>query len=488
MSLAVALNNARTSLLTTAKQISVSGRNIAGADDPNYTRRIGNQSTTADGSSRIVSIARAMDLGLFTRVLGSKSSAAGQQALLDGLERLHDAVGDTNSGTSPAARIAALASALQAQANAPTDRSLAQATLTAAGAVVTSLTNATAAVTSVRNEADARMVASVDRVNDLLGQLGPLNTAIVRGTHTGEDVTEALDHRDAILAELSEEVGITTVQRADNDIAVFTDSGVPLFDKIARTVTLQPSASLVPGTTGNAVVIDGVPVTGANATMALRAGRLTGLAALRDTVAPAYQAQLDEMARGVVEAFAEADQSGGGGADLAGLFTYGGGPAIPPAAALVDGLALTLQVNPAVDPAQGGSLDRLRDGGINGVAYSYNTTAAASFSDRLEGLIAEIGAARGFDSDAGLQSGVSVLDFGTASVAWLEDLRQATTIDVEYQNTVLAHTTDALSNASGVNIDEEYAKQLQLEQSYAASSKLIGIIDQLFKTLLEAVG
>jgi flagellar hook-associated protein 1 FlgK len=147
-----------------------------------------------------------------------------------------------------------------------------------------------------------------------------------------------------------------------------------------------------------------------------------------------------------------------------------------------------LRVNPALDPSQGGTLDRLRDGGINGVDYRYNTTAAASFSDRLDGLIAEIGNARAFDSGAGLQSGVSVLDFGTASVAWLEDLRQATATGVAYQSTLLAHTTDALSNASGVNIDEEYAKQLQLEQSYAASSKLIGIIDQLFKTLLEAVG
>jgi flagellar hook-associated protein 1 FlgK len=487
VSLAVALNNARASLLTTAKQIAVSGRNIAGADDPSFTRKIALPTTGGNGAVAIRAITRATDFGLIQRVLSSNSATSSQQALLDGLERLHETIGDTNSGSSPAAKIAALATALQTQANAPDDRNLGQVTVAAAQSVVTSLASATATVYSIRNDADAGMAESVGRINDLLGQLTTLNSAAVRGTHAGEDVTQLLDQRDAVIAQLSQEIGITTVQRASNDMAVYTESGVPLFDATARTVAFDKSSALAPGAVGNAVFIDGVPVTGANATMAIHTGTLAGLATLRDKAAPTYQAQLDEMARGLIEAFAESDQSGGGGVDLVGLFTYSGGPALPATGTLSSGLAASIRVNPAVVPAQGGSYTRVRDGGINGAAYQYNTTGAASFSDRLDNLIGQLDADRAFDTATAIETGISVRGFGTASISWLEDLRQTTSIAVDYQSTLLSHASDALSNASGVNVDDEYAKQLQLEQSYAASSKLIAIINQIFDSLLAAV-
>lgn len=486
MSLAVALNNARTSLLTTAKQISVSGRNITGASEAGYTRKIAQSTTGFDGSSHIVSVARATDLALFYRVVSAHSSAAGQSALADGLDRLHDTIGDTADGSSPAARIGDLTNALRALADSPSDMTLAQTVVNAAQDVVSTLANASQVVTDVRNDADAAMASSVDTINDLLGQFAELNTQIVRGTTTGTDVNEALDHRDTILAALSQEIGITVVMRSDNDMAIYTDGGVTLFDKTPRTVEFDATASLPTGVAGGAIRVDGVPVTGDSATMPLRSGRLAGLASLRDEIAPAYQSQLDEMARGLVEAFAETDQSGGGGPALAGLFTWTGGPGVPASGVAVPGLATSLHVNPGADPAQGGSLYALRDGGVNGADYRYNPGGAASFSDRLNGVLDDLDAARAFDA-SGLPSDVSLLDLGTASVSWLEGLRSSTTQSADYQNTLLSRASEALSNATGVNMDDEYALQLQLEQSYAASSKLIGIIQQLFETLLDAV-
>ena len=488
MSLIAALNTARSSLAATAKQLAVSGRNIAGANDPSYTRKITSVSTSGEGGDQIVSITRAADAGLLAHALSSKSAGSAQQAILDGLNQLQDTVGDTDSTTSPAATIAALSSALQAEANSPSDQSLAQATVTAAQAAVSSLASATATVTSVRSGADAAMATSVTDVNNLLGQFADLNTQIVRGTLAGDDVSDLMDQRDAVLGNLSDELGVTTVQRANNDEAIYTDGGVPLFDKTARTVTFKPSTALPAGATGNAVYIDGVPVTGANATMPLKSGKLAGLAELRDGVTVTYQTQLDEMARGLVASLAESDQSGGGGPDLAGLVTWSGGPTVPPDGTAVPGLAGMLQVNPAVDPAQGGSLTRIRDGGINGLDYQYNTTGASSYADRLNDMLTDLGQTRNFDPASGLQSGVSLGDYGTASTSWLENLRQTTSSAVDYQTTLQSQATDALSNASGVNVDDEYTKQLQLEQSYQASSKLIGIVQQMFDTLLAAMG
>lgn len=487
MSLAVALNTARTSLMSTAKQIAVSGSNIAGADDPNRTRKIAQPTTDADGSVRIVSVTRATDLPLFYRLLGSKSVNAGSRALVDGLERLQDTVGDTADGTSPAARIAALVTALQAEANAPGDRNLAQASVTAAQAVATSLSGASQTVQTVRNDTDAAIAASVGRLNDLLGQFAVVNSTVVRQTIAGEDVTDALDQRDALLGQIAQEAGITVTNRSNNDVAIYTDGGVPLFDKTARTVSFTPSSALAPGVVGNPVYVDGVPVTGTNATMPLHTGNLAGLSTLRDVTTVTYQAQLDEIARGLVEAFAETDQTGGGAPAAAGLFTWSGGPALPATGTLSSGLAASLRVNPAVIPAQGGSLDRLRDGGMNGAAYVYNTSGAASFAARLNDMVASVDVPRTFAGASGLESGVSLSTFGTASVSWLEDQRKAAADNADYQSAVLTRASDALSNATGVNIDTEYATQLQLEQSYQAASKLIGIVNDLFKTLLDSV-
>jgi flagellar hook-associated protein 1 FlgK len=486
VSLSVALTTARSSLLSTAARIAVSSSNVANADDPTRTRKIALPTTGADGSAHVVTITRATDLPLFYRLLGSTATTAGSQALLDGLIRLNDTIGDPANGTSPAARIAALETALQAYANAPTDRGLAQAALSAGQAVVGALNGATATVTSVRDEADAAMAESVSRLNGLLDQFTEVDQTVVRKTIAGEDVTDALDKRDALLGQISKEIGITVVQRENNDVAIYTDGGVTLFDKMPRSVSFESSSTLAPGAAGNPITIDGVPVTGDGATMPIRSGNLAGLATLRDEVAPSYQAQLDELARGLVEAFAESDQSGGGGTDRAGLFTWSGGPGLP-AAALSPGIAGSITVNAAVDPSKGGSLDRLRDGGINGIAYLYNATGAASYGTRLNELVAGLGAARGFDAAAGLDTSTSLLDFGTASVGWLENRRQTASDSADYQEALLGQVTTALSNASGVNIDDEYALQLQLEQSYQASSKLLTVVNSMFQTLLNAV-
>ena len=487
MSLSVALNTARQALQTTATQIAVSGSNIANADDPTKSRKIATATVDASGSSQIRTITRATNDSILTQYLSANSRSAGSQALLDGLNRLQDTVGDTADSTSPAAKIAALSTALQAYANQPSDASLGQAAVTAAQSVASALNSASQTATAVRNDADSAMASSVDQLNSLLAQFQTLNTRVVNETHAGADTTDALDQRDAVLDQISQQIGVTVMRRDGGDMAIYTDSGVVLFDKTARTVSMTATSTLPAGTTGNPVLVDGVPVTGANAPMPISSGTLAGLATLRDETAPTYQAQLDEMARGLVESFAETDQSGGGGADLAGLFTWSGGPAVPASGTLSSGIASTLQVNSAVVSSQGGSTARLRDGGINGASYKYNTTGAASFSDRLTGLIGSLDAPLSFSTASGLDASASLTDFAASSVGWLENQRQSASNTADYQSTLLTKVKTSLSNAVGINLDDEYAQQLQLEQSYQASSKLINVINDMFKTLLNAV-
>ena len=630
MGLALALNSARTSLLATSTQVAVAARNTAGANDPFYTRKIANLVAAGGGSA--VSIQRATDVALFDRKLAGTSSVAASEAVLRGLTTLQGTIGDTGDGASPAARLGALNAALKAAANQPDNVALARDAVDRARDLATSLNTGAAAVETVRMQADTDLAESVSRINDLLSQFEAANRVVTRGTANGSDVSDALDDRDRILAGLSQEIGISTVVRAGNDVAIYTDSGVPLFERGARHVSFTPTAAYSAGTTGAAVIVDGVPVTGADSPMPLRSGRIAGLAELRDGVATRYESQLDGIAASLVDAFAEtgtrvlnqatrqvsglaalgtteafrpggaagtagtADLGGanevafslsladgsavkivlnastmaGAAADLsrvtpaelvaaingriaadtatpalagkvaaaldgagrlsfttaaatgaaarltvqnvdasagrtlvdvgfglvagvppraAGLFAAEAGGSVPSGPLAAIGLAARLRVNAAVDPQRGGDVALLRDGGIAGADYRSNPAATGStaFAGRLRTLASVLTADRAFDGATDLPTRGSLQDYATASVGWLAARRQAATTESNYQSTLLARASDAYSSATGVNTDDETAATLALEQSYTASAKLLTLVNDLLKTLMDAV-
>src|SRR6478609_560263 len=399
-------------------------------------------------------------------------------------------VDDPQLDQSPTAQLNALKKALQQYANAPDNTTLAQAAVTSAKDMAVTLNQATQTVQSVREGADADMNTSVQNINRLLSQFQTVNTAIVKGTISGDDITDYLDQRDSIVSQLSQEVGVSMSLRPNGDAALYTDSGVVLFDKTARTVSFAPTNAYTAGTTGNAVYIDGVPVTGANSAMPLKSGKLAGLAQLRDNDTVTYQSQLDEIARGLVDAFKESDQSPVPTLpDVPGLFTYPGAPAMPASATVLVGLAGTISVAASVDPAQGGNPNLLRDGAISGnVAYQYNTAGNGGYSVRLQQLIGAMDASQPFDATTQGKPSGSLIDFASSSTSWIENQRKTADSNVTYQKTLLDRSTAALSNVSGVNMDDEMSLMLQVERTYSASSKIISTVDEMLQSLLAAVG
>jgi flagellar hook-associated protein 1 FlgK len=223
--------------------------------------------------------------------------------------------------------------------------------------------------------------------------------------------------------------------------------------------------------------------------MAIRSGNLFGLAKIRDDVAIVYQSQMDEVARGLIAAFAETDQSAVPALPNAtGLFGYSGSPAVPASGVAIAGLAGDIRISAAVDATQGGLASRLRDGGINGAAYNYNTSGAAGFSSRLTTLIDSLSADRSFDPATQLDAQDSLMSFATATTGWLESARQQATSASELQTTLKSRSADALQRVNGVNLDDEMAVMLELERTYQASARLISTVDKMLQSLIEMTG
>ncbi len=302
MSLTSAFSTARNSLLNTATQLSTSAKNIENASNTSYSRKNANLVSGDAGNTSVV-VARAGDAALFLKMLDATSNSSKYAALLTGLTTLQSTIGDTETDTSVAARLSTFQTALSSYANAPDNDTLGQAAITAAENLATALNSSTRTVQSVRAEADANIANSVSKVNDLLSQFKIANDAVIAGTVKGDDISDALDARDAVLSKLSEEMGVTTVLGQNNDMKLYTDGGATLFDQSPRSVTFVPSATFDGTTVGNAVYVDGVAVTGASSVMPLKSGAIAGYAQMRDVTTVTYQDQLDEVARGLISAF-----------------------------------------------------------------------------------------------------------------------------------------------------------------------------------------
>ncbi len=484
MSLSAVLNSARSSLSAISGRTKVVSENISNIDNPAWSRRISENISGRHGVLR-VGVNRAQDGDLLTQLLSYTSRSAADAAMQQGLDKIGLVFGDAGSETAPAALIARLQTELQTFAAMPDNAAAAASAVEAARAVAQALGEGARAVANLRQTADGEIAASVERINGLLEQFHEANSAIVTGRLSDEERVRNEDARDHVLMQLAEELDIRTVARPDGGIAIYSGSGAVLYERGVRKVRFQPSAMLAPGAPGGQIFIDNVPVSGAQAVMPLRGGRLSSLVRLRDQTLVQWQAQLDETARGLIEAFAETDQ--GNGARAPGLFTWSGAPAMPAAGTLVPGLAADLRLNPAADPAAGGDPFTLRDGGMAGAAYVENASGVAGYTERLLALNAALDAPRAFDPAAGLQPSASVKDFSASSVSWLEQGRADAHRDAEYSSTLLSRASEALSRKTGVDLDDELALMMKLERSYAASARLISAVDGMLQDLINAV-
>lgn len=483
MSLTSALSIAQTALFNTSRQTSLVSRNISEASNPDYARRSAVLSSTAPGA-RLARIQRATNEVLFRQNLFAVSDWQGQKTLSDGLNTLQLTVNGADNATAAATAISKLQTALQLYSATPSNATLAESAVQAAHQVVRALNGGAAAIQTFRADADREIAVAVDELNHLLAEFETVNTEIVNGTRGGRDVADALDRRGALLKKISEHVAVSTTIRPGNDMVIITRDGATLFETVPRAVTFTASGTYGPATAGSAVHVDGVPLrpgTGGNTSAS---GSIAARLQLRDEIAPRMQNQLDEVARGLITAFAETDP-GGAQPAATGLFTWPGAPAVPPAGTLIDGLAASVRVNAAMDSAAGGSPALLRDGGANGPAYVHNGSGAASFSDLLLSYARRLEAPMAFDPAAGLDPARSVSALSFDAVGWVESRRKQAASGAEGKEALVTRTASALSNLTGVNVDEEMALLLDLEHAYQASARIITVVDQMLATLLE---
>jgi flagellar hook-associated protein 1 FlgK len=502
MSLASALSTAQSIFTNSGTQSSVVSKNIANAQNPDYVRRSANVVAGGNGAM-IGEIGRSSNTPLLRQTIESSSIANGQRTLLNGLTEIKNLMGGNDNEFSPSKLITAFRTSLDTFAAKANDTGIGIAVISSAQDLAAALNTSSDKLQQIRKDADDQIKQNVSDLNSLLAKFETVNNQVKNATATGADANDALDERDALVKKIAEIVGVTSYTRGDNnDMVLYTSDGVTLFEAVPRKVTFQPTVAFDAATSGNGVYIDGVAVKAGEAGNTNAKGSIQAFLQLRDSVAPTFQKQLDEVARGLITAFAETGPATAPQTPLTGLFTYRDASGVPqtalpsttgtdvngdgtpdPGSLVVAGLASRIFVNPVVVPPAG-SPDKLRDGGINGAAYVVNT-AGSSYGALLDKYNQNLETPMAFDNLTEIADAPNLVSLASDSMGWLEQLRSTATSADEVKTALLTRTLEVFSSMTGVSLDEELSLLLDIEQSYKAGTKLMATVDEMMKALLD---
>ncbi len=483
MSITGAMNAALSGLSTTARGAEVVSTNIANAQTEGYGRRemvvaVREMGATSQGV-RVAGVVRHSDpVAISDRRLASAGTGA-RTVASDFLKRIETAVGTPDSETSVNSRIAAFERSLIEATSRPDSEARLNSVAEAAKNLISQIGGAAEEVQAQRARADDQIEDEVARLNKALAQVADLNTKVLAHVGTGRDASGLMDQRQQVIDSIAEIIPLREVARDGGKIALFSTGGAVLLDGTPSTIGFTPVGIITPDMTLASGALSGLTINGqATPTDAegglVSGGSLAAHFALRDVLAPEMQTKLDAVARDLVERFADPALDTTRAVGDAGLFTDLGNPFL---ATNEEGLAQRLQLNSAVDPAQGGALWKLRDG------LGATTQGALGNASLLNDLATALTAQR-----SPVSGGFSV---GTRSydtlVADMVSGIASNRLTAESETSYAAARYDQLRTvelADGVDTDQEMQTLLLLEQAYSANARVIKASSEMIQTLL----
>ncbi len=307
MGMTQALSSALSGLRVTQAGIGVVANNIANAETPGYTRKSLALSTSgANQGVSIASINRELDIytqrQLRTELAGSSYINIISQ-FRSQIDQLYGVPGGTNALDT---RLNSFTNSLQALASDPQSIAARQSVLNEAQVFAQQLNQMSTDIQGMRNQAESGISDAIDRVNMILRNIEDISTQINALSGQDTEIGALLDERDKLIDELSGLMDVRVIGVGGQQIAIFTTSGISLFDRQAAQLTFdeRPLSAQSQWTANDATRTTGtIKLAGGSGTAldlisdhAIRSGEIAGLIELRDDILVKAQAQLDEIA------------------------------------------------------------------------------------------------------------------------------------------------------------------------------------------------
>jgi flagellar hook-associated protein 1 len=336
----------------------------------------------------------------------------------------------------------------------PTNLSLRQGVLTAAGDMTLAFNNAADNLQQQQSSLDLNVTQDVQQVNVLTGQIATLNNQISQLQGTNQDPSALLDQRDVLIGQLSGLIDVSTIPE-DNSIALTTSNGTPL-------VVGGQSFSL--STQLNSSGLHDIYAQGQDITSDLTSGALAGEIQARDQTIPGLESNLDTLAASLSNSVNEANT---GGYDKDGN-PYGG---------------FDLYGNPGGDIFVAPPISGQGAAAGMAVAITDPSLIAASSDPTAPAGNGNMAALTGVQNDD-VVDGQTPTNYYSNIVFNVGNDVSNSSAELSASQAILNQLQDQRASISGVSLNEEAANMVQFQNAFDAAAQVVTTINDMLYTVI----
>lgn len=338
------LEAAQTAINTTANNVS----NVA---TPGYTEEVAQLADAAhsDGVT-VTGVQRQVNPFITGELNASQSQSSALTTYQNQIQQVDQLF--SSSSSSLASELQGFFSAVSQYAQSPSTAAAGQGVIGAADTLATAFQAAGQTLDAIADNLNGQIGASVKHINTVSSQIASLNRQITISEGSNAQAPNALlDQRDELVSQLSQQVGVTTVQQSDGSYTVAMGNGQPLVSGDRSFALTTAPAAANGGTAIGYTNAAGVAVELPDSDIA--GGALGGLIQFRDQSLQPTQGQLGALAVGFAEAVNQAQAAGFTSAGTAGGPMFATGTPLVQANTNNTG---TASISSAYDPATAAAL------------------------------------------------------------------------------------------------------------------------------------
>ena len=325
MSLSQALSAAISGLNVSQSSLALVAANVANADTPGYVRKTVDQVATAGNGTgigvRISTVQRQLDQYVQQQLRVENAGASYATTLSQFYDRLQGVFGSPGTANTLESGYNDFTSALQALSTSPDDAAARSSVISAAESLTQQLNQTSASINDMRGDAELGISDAVTQVNQALSQIANLNAQIASSSQNDSATATLLDQRDSYIDQLSKLMDIKVVTTDQNQVNIFTNSGIQLLGVKASQLAFNAQGSLTPNsrwssdpTQSSVGTITLVSPTGGSVDLiqsgAIRSGEIAGYLQMRDHDLVQAQSQVDAIAAAMASALSDKTTAG----------------------------------------------------------------------------------------------------------------------------------------------------------------------------------
>jgi flagellar hook-associated protein 1 len=306
MGLTGLLDIAKTALFTARQALTVTAHNISNVNTPGFSRQeviltegqpIQGRPGQVGTGVNVEAIRRVVDKFL-NRELTNAEEGVGQFTVTrDELRRLESLFADTR-GRGLAGQLNEFFKALQDATTTPSQTTPRSVVLAKASTLASTFHQINADLTETRRAISVQIGVTISETNGLTRTIAELNGKIKSAEISGQNANDLRDQRDLAINQLATRVDVSTLERSDGTVSVFTARGLVLVEQETTRNLIGVESS------DNQGLLDiGYDIGGTKPSIIsdfISSGKLRGLLDVRDGTIPSAQREIDALAGSIL--------------------------------------------------------------------------------------------------------------------------------------------------------------------------------------------